>query len=126
MKSACVGVLLISEFSVSVHGERGTDYVHVMTEQEIQMITVFKQNTRDVCRTSNRNSVRTELFSFSVWILKQFTNAMMPSKKYIFGWLHNEFCFEHCSNLLYIAASLQLHICNSLLLIQIQQEHGTV
>jgi hypothetical protein len=51
---------------------------------------------------------------------------MMSSKKYIFGWLHNEFCFEHCSNLLYIAASLQLHICNSLLLIQIQQEHGKV
>jgi len=49
---------------------------------------------------------------------------MMPSKKYIFGWLHNEFCFVHFSNLLYIATSLQLHICNRLLLIQIQQEQG--
>lgn len=65
-----------------------------------------------------------ELFYFSVQILKQFTNAMMSSKKYIFGWLHNEFCFVHCSNLLYIAASLQLHICNRLLLIPIQQEQG--
>jgi hypothetical protein len=51
---------------------------------------------------------------------------VMSRKKYIFGWLHNEFCFVHCSDLLYIAASLQLHICNSSLLIQIQQEHGTV
>jgi hypothetical protein len=57
--------------------------------------------------------------------LKQFTNSMMPSKKYIFGWLHNEFCLVHCSYLLYIATSLELHICNSFLLIQIQQERGT-
>lgn len=117
---------LNSGFSAHLHGNRGRDYVHVMTAQEIWIITtVFIQNTRDVCRTSNTNSVWTELFSFSVRILKQFTNAMMPSKKYIFGWLHNEFCFVHCSNLLYIAASLQLHICNRLLLIQIQQEHGS-
>lgn len=118
---------LNSELSASLHGNRGTDYVHVMTAQEIWMITtVFTQNTRDVCRTGNTNSVWTELFSFSVRILKQFTTAVMSRKKYIFGWLHNEFCFVHCSDLLYIAASLQLHICNSSLLIQIQQEHGTV
>jgi hypothetical protein len=103
---------LNSEFSASLHGNRDTDYVHIMTAHEIKMTTtVFIHNTRDVCRTSNTNSVWMELFSFSVWILKKFTNAIIPSKKYIFGWIHDEFCFVRCSKLAihcYLTATTQL------------------
>jgi hypothetical protein len=71
-----------SEFSVSLHGNRGTDYIHVMTAQEIQLkTTVLMQNARDLCSTSKTNCLSTELLSFLIWISKQFPNTMMQSMK---------------------------------------------